>query len=615
MPSPRNFKGISNVFLRLLSLFVLCFVAQKMKITEITLPEPLTKAVTEMGYAEFTSVQEQTLPALLAGQDVLAEAPTGTGKTAAYSLPMLTSIKTNDIVEGLVICPTRELAIQVISEITKFSKYMPSIKTATIYGGQNVATQLSRLRRKPQIVVGTPGRLNDLIERRALDLSKVHYLVLDECDEMLEMGFIKDVNRIIDKVTGPHQTSLFSATISPEIKKIANRYLKGEVKKVEIKRTLTQENQIAQKYVLVSEEKKKEAIVAMINSLSFTRAFVFCRTKHKVMQIEKILTKATSHAITSLQGNLSQNKRDRAMKSFRTYECDVMVATDIAARGIDVNDVDLVINYDIPEEDEFYLHRIGRTGRVDKTGTSYTFISQGQKGMIKKYETMTHCPIAQYVIDRGNVMKTYLESLEPKLKDDLTAEKTAVQEACAALSEKEGRTVLPVELAAILLKDKMSVPVKETLAAYEPREEKSYSEGHSRSIERNVEKKKFVTNPDNQRFFINVGFEDGANDVSIKNFIMKYAKDVEEDDFADVYVRGTFSFFELPKDLSTSIIEKIEGTHYGEKLMHVEKTDRDQSNPKKTSSRPAGSHYGHSSYKDKKGYAGHDHYSKGYKKY
>jgi len=612
--SPWKISDISNVLFRLLRLFVLCFVAQKMKITEITLPEPLTKAVTEMGYAEFTSVQEQTLPALLAGQDVLAEAPTGTGKTAAYSLPMLSSIKTNDVVEGLVICPTRELAIQVISEITKFSKYMPSIKTATIYGGQNVATQLSRLRRKPQIVVGTPGRLNDLIERRALDISKVHYLVLDECDEMLEMGFIKDVNRIIDKVTGPHQTSLFSATISPEIKKIANRYLKGEVKKVEIKRTLTQENQIAQKYVLVSEEKKKDAIVAMINSLSFTRAFVFCRTKHKVMQIEKILTKATSHAITSLQGNLSQNKRDRAMKSFRTYECDVMVATDIAARGIDVNDVDLVINYDIPEEDEFYLHRIGRTGRVDKTGTSYTFISQGQKGMIKKYEAMTHCPITQYVIDRGNVMKTYLESLEPKLKDDLTVEKTAVQEACAALSEKEGRTVLPVELAAILLKDKMSVPAKETLAAYEPREERSHSEGHSRSIDRNIEKKKFVTNPDNQRFFINVGFEDGANDVSIKAFIMKNAKDVEEDDFADVYVRGTFSFFEVPKDLSDSIIEKIEGTHYGAKLMHVEKTDRDQANPKKAPYKPSGSHFGHS-YKDKKDSGSHGHYGKGYKKF
>lgn len=576
---------------------------------EIALIEPLQRAIKEMGYTEYTAVQLATLPALLAGKDVLAEAPTGTGKTAAYCLPMLSFVKTPRTVEGLVICPTRELAIQVIQELYKFSKYLPNIKSTAIYGGQNVATQLSHLRQGPQIVVGTPGRLNDLIERKALDLSQVHFLVLDECDEMLEMGFIKDVDRIIEKVGNPHQTALFSATISREIRGIASKYLDNPVE-VSIKRTPSQDNQIAQKYVMVDEDKKKEAIVALLNSLSFTRAFVFCRTKHKVMQIERILKKATSHSVTSLQGNMSQNKRDRSMKSFRDYDCDVMVATDIAARGLDVNDVDLVVNYDIPEEDEFYLHRIGRTGRVDKDGTSYTFLNRSQKGMIKKYESMTHCPIEEYVIDRRKVMEKYLETLEPKLKNDLTEEKNAIAEACDALSKKEGRTVLPVELAAILLHEKMSgeasaAPAENTTA-------RAYSDHHKDSIERNKEKKKFVTDPNNQRFFINVGYEDGANDEIIKQFIMKHAKDVEAGDFADVYVRGTFSFFEIPKDLSKSIIDSIEGTHYGEKLMHVEKTDRDAPNPKKAGKKPSDFHrsenHSHS-------YGSNGGYHKGYKKY
>jgi ATP-dependent RNA helicase DeaD len=428
-----------------------------MKTNELSLTEPLQKALDDLGFSEFTAIQEMTLPPLLSGHDVLAEAPTGTGKTLAYALPMLATCDlASPAIQGLVICPTRELAIQVVVELEKFSKYLKGIHFATIYGGQKVGTQVRELRAKPQIVVGTPGRLNDLLERKIIDLSAVRYLVLDECDEMLDMGFIKDVDKIVKKVTSVHQTALFSATISSDIKKVAQRYLNSSVETFQIKRTLTQETQIAQRYILVPENEKKETIVALLSTLSFTRAFVFCRTKHKVMQIAKILQKNTSHAITSLQGNLSQNKRDQAMKAFRDYDANVMVATDIAARGIDVSDVDLVVNYDIPEEDEFYLHRIGRTGRVDKTGTSYTFITPSERGMIKKYESLTHCPLTAYVINQGDVMKQYLENLEPKMKEDLTEEKQAINDACAAFSAKEGHEVTPLDLAALLLKEKMA---------------------------------------------------------------------------------------------------------------------------------------------------------------
>jgi len=212
-----------------------------------------------LGFSEFTAIQALTLPALLAGKDVLAEAPTGTGKTLAYALPMLAKVDpASPSVQGLVICPTRELAIQVNQELVKFAKYIPALHFATIYGGQKVGAQLKELRAKPQIVVGTPGRLNDLIERQNLVISNVSYLVLDECDEMLEMGFIKDVDKIIKKITSVHQTALFSATISSEIKKVAQRYLNSSVQSFQIKRTLTQENQIAQRYVLVAENEKKK---------------------------------------------------------------------------------------------------------------------------------------------------------------------------------------------------------------------------------------------------------------------------------------------------------------------------------------------------------------------
>lgn len=540
-----------------------------MKINELSLPSELEKALADMGYEDFTAIQEQTLPPLLSGKDVLAEAPTGTGKTAAYALPLIVRSdpkKTN--VQSLVICPTRELAIQVIQEIAKFTKYLPSLRYVAIYGGQKTSTQLRELKAKPQIVVGTPGRLKDLIQQKALDLSLVHYLVLDECDEMLEMGFIKDVSAIIATITSPHQTALFSATISKEIQQVAKRFLQPDAAHFLVKRTPTQENQIAQKYVLVGEKEKTEALVSLLTSLSFARAFVFCRTKHKVKQLEKILQKNTPHAVVSLQGNLSQNKRDKAMKAFRDYDANVMVATDIAARGIDVNDVDLVVNYDVPEEDEFYLHRIGRTGRVDKSGVSITFLTPEDRPLIKKYEAMTHCPLSEYVIAKGNRMKNYLESLEGKLQNNLQEEKTAIEEACASLSLKEGRSVTPLDLAALLLQEKMASSLTPES------EERNYSDHHQKSIEKNKERKRFVANPANQRFFINVGFEDGADESKLKAFILRQVPSLHANDFADVYLKGTFSFFEVGKAQAEAIVSGLENANFLGKNVHVEKTER-----------------------------------------
>jgi len=542
---------------------------QNMNITEINLNPEIISALADMGYEELTPVQEKVLPLLLDGKDVVAEAPTGTGKTACYSLPLLNSLVMDSFIHGLIICPTRELAIQVCKEITKFSKNMKRVKTVSIYGGQKASTQINALTKRPSIVVGTPGRILDLVERRKLDLSHVSYLVLDECDEMLDMGFIRDIDKVVANVKGPHQTSLFSATISTEIKKVSKKYLSPDFLEVKVERDLLHQAQIEQKYVKVSEVKKKEAVVSLLNSLSFSRAFVFCRTKHKVMQIEKVLKSNTSHSVTSLQGNLSQNKRDKAMNDFRNYVCDVMVATDIAARGIDVSDVDVVINLDVPEQDEFYLHRIGRTGRVEAKGTSYTFLTKGQLPLIKKYESMSKHTLSEYVLsEEGNqiIMNKYLESLAPLLGESKDKALEDIKEACDVFSKKEGRTVLPIEIAAMMLIQLSKEPVDRPIR----------SERHEESIERNKERKPRLSGSRGaeQRFFISLGAMDRLDEDGLAEFIEQCAPSLDRSDFVDIYVKDSFSFFTIKKDKADEVLAGLQNKKLNGRDVHSEFADR-----------------------------------------
>lgn len=563
-----------------------------MNINEITLDKNIIKAIQEMGYESFTPIQEKVLPILLNGEDLIGEAPTGTGKTAAYSLPMLNRLDfSNNLVQALIICPTRELAVQVEKEINKFSKHIDNAKAVVVYGGQNIAYQIKALKREPQIVVGTPGRILDLLSRNKLEFHHVTYLVLDECDEMLDMGFIRDINKILDQVTGKHQTSLFSATISKEVNKIATNYLDKDAKHVKVVREIDKENQIEQRYIKLNEEDKKLAIVSLLNSISFQRAFIFCRTKHKVMQIEKLLKKNTKHSVTCLHGNLRQNQRDKAMDAFRNYECNVMVATDIAARGLDVSDVDCVINYDIPEQDEYYLHRIGRTGRMDNKGISYTFINRKQTNMIKKYEAMSSNKISEYKLVLDAIlqakeekkegkkdMKQYLEDLKPLLNKDNVELTKEVEDACKEYSSLLGKEVTPTMLAAAILNDRLAHMNGNTIKNRE-----AHSRSHDESISRNKEKKiVFKHNSNAQRFFINIGAVDGLGKEDLIHFIKKYIPDIKDEDFSDVYIKGTFAFFELPKERTDAIMSGLNNQKFGKRDVHVELSEKEE---KKTSTK------------------------------
>lgn len=363
---------------------------------ELNVDLKILKAVNDLGILELTPIQQVSLPPILEGKDLIGEAPTGTGKTFAYAIPMVNKIPADSkFVHALVITPTRELAFQSADEIRKLLTYKEGIAVVPLYGGSPIQRQIVSLKKKPNFVVGTPGRLLDHIQRGTLKLAHIDTLVLDECDEMLDMGFIKDIERIIKEITNKHQTILFSATISKEIIGISSRFQSPD--KVTVKVERESKKPIKQRYINVKEDEKYEDLIDLLSSLKFESAFIFARTKHKVTQLQRRFDQ-TKFKATSLHGNLNQNKRTVNLKSFKAKENPILIATDIAARGLDIKDVDIVINYDVPEQDEFYIHRIGRVGRANTTGESYVFITKSQRRLISIYEKMTDDHIEEYVI-------------------------------------------------------------------------------------------------------------------------------------------------------------------------------------------------------------------------
>jgi ATP-dependent RNA helicase DeaD len=571
-----------------------------MKISELKVKTELLSACAKLGYTETTPVQEKALPILLEGKDAEVEAPTGTGKTLCYGLPLLNFLKDNlTTIQALILCPTRELAIQVEKEMNKFAEDIPSFQAVTIYGGQKEIYQLKQLKRNPSVVVATPGRILDFLKRKKLDISSVSYLVLDECDEMLDMGFIKDIDSIISSIKSVHQTSLYSATISEPIRKISKKYLKEDFVSIKVVRDEEHLHQIDQKYVLVPEAQKKEALVNLINSIAFTKAFVFARTKHKVKMLQSLLQDSTIHTITSLQGNLSQNKRDKAMEEFKDYTADLMVATDIAARGIDVSDVDLVINYDAPEQDEFYLHRIGRTGRVEAKGTSYTFLTKAQLPLLKRYESLSKAKIEKYEIPvGGKIMNKYLLSIEKDLKENHDAQMAEIKEACDKFTEVEGRTVLPIEVAAILL----AKAEEEATTA----EDAIPSEKHFESIERNREKKREEYDvPGMTRYFVNIGLRDNFDEKSLVAFLQKQDATLVPEDFGSVYMKEGFSFFSIKSEKEPLIEAAMKDKDLDGRALRIDKSTNRDGEGKPRTPRAHSDSRSHSSYHhDGGGYRG-----------
>lgn len=351
----------------------------------LNLSEPIAKGLSELRYEQLTEIQERSIPILLKGEDLIAQARTGTGKTAAFAIPLLEKAWTRNHVQTLVLTPTRELAIQVGNDFRRIGKYSPA-RVLVAYGGTGLGKQIELLRRGVQIVVGTPGRVLDLIERRALDLSQVQFLVLDEADVMLAMGFIRDVERIMSHTPHKKQVALFCVDLPPEIMQLARRHLRypQHVKLISEDKSA---QSVTQCLYPVKPGQKLAALLYLLNDRKPDKALIFCRTKHHVRQLAHQLNQNGISA-EGIQGNLSQSQRDRAMQNFKSGESHILVATDIASRGIHVEKLSHVINYELPHDINYYVHRIGRTGRMFAVGEAITLCYPDESQQLRKIERL-----------------------------------------------------------------------------------------------------------------------------------------------------------------------------------------------------------------------------------
>jgi len=352
------------------------------------LPEDIKKALAEMGFEEATPIQSLAIPAARQGRDIVGQAQTGTGKTAAFGIPLLEKVDgLQRHIQALVLCPTRELAIQVAEEFKRLAAYKRKIVIVPVYGGQPIERQLQALRKGAQVVVGTPGRVMDHLQRGTIQLDRLQTLVLDEADEMLDMGFIEDIETILKTVPVEHQTLLFAATMPGPILAITKRYQKDPQLLSVVHEQLTVPN-IEQSYVEVREQQKLEALSRLIDTLNTELSLVFCNTKKRVDEVVAALN-TRGYQAEGLHGDLNQVQRDRVMNHFRKNDFGILVATDVAARGIDVCGIDVVFNYDLPWDEEDYVHRIGRTARAGKSGRSYTFVSSRDMRKLRDIQHFT----------------------------------------------------------------------------------------------------------------------------------------------------------------------------------------------------------------------------------
>ena len=354
----------------------------------------ILRAVKELGFEHMTPIQEQAIPLFMTGRDIIGQAQTGTGKTAAFGSPILQKIDPeNRSLQAVILCPTRELAMQAADELRKFAKYMNGIKVLPVYGGQEIYKQIKNLKTGVQIVVGTPGRVMDHMRRHTLKMDDVHTVVLDEADEMLNMGFREDIETILKEMPKERQTGLFSATMPKPILDITKTYQKNAayVKMTPKEVTIPL---IKQAYYQVRKQDKEEVLCRLIDYYDPKRALIFCNTKRMVDELTEHL-KGRGYEVEGLHGDLTQGQRDTVMNLFRSGRTNILIATDVAARGIDVNDVEAVYNYDVPEDIEYYVHRIGRTGRAGKTGRSFTLVVGREAYKIRDIERICHTKIKE----------------------------------------------------------------------------------------------------------------------------------------------------------------------------------------------------------------------------
>ncbi|MGN1135052.1 MAG: DEAD/DEAH box helicase [Oscillospiraceae bacterium] len=458
-----------------------------MLFNELGLPQEIVRAVEEMGYEEATEIQAKAIPLLLEGKDVVGRSQTGTGKTAAFGLPAAAMIDPEGArrVQTLILCPTRELAMQASQELEKFSKYLPYVKTCAIYGGADIERQITQLKKGVNIVVGTPGRVMDHIRRHTLHLEELRMVILDEADEMLNMGFREDIEEILQYIPEERQTVLFSATMPPQIMAITGEYQRDPIV-VGVEQKSRTVEKIAQFYYEVPMGRKTDALQMLLIAFEPKLSMIFCNTKAMVDELTENLV-AKGFKAAGLHGDMKQQSRTQVLNAFKSGRLNILIATDVAARGIDVDDVDAVFNYDIPQDNEYYIHRIGRTGRAGRSGTAYTIVS-GRKQVyeLKEIARFTKADIIRCELPtRDDVIEKKTQHVLDKVKNYIETDK--YPDGAELLERLTSLGLTAEQVAATLLGMRIS---KETRTVpefikpvFRPRDEKGRSKGNSCKIE------------------------------------------------------------------------------------------------------------------------------------
>ena len=521
---------------------------------QLGLDEPILKAISDMGFETPSEIQQKAIPTLLAnGADMVALAQTGTGKTAAFGFPLLQLIDTDSCVtQGLILSPTRELCLQIASELRNYAKYLPKVNVVAVYGGASIEEQARSLKKGAQIIVATPGRMQDMIRRNFVDISHINYCVLDEADEMLNMGFYEDITAILSHTPQEKSTWLFSATMPNEVAKIARKFMR---KPIEI--TVGTRNQatstVQHEYYVVSGRHRYQALKRLADANPDIFSVVFCRTKRDTQAVaEKLIEDGYNAA--ALHGDLSQNQRDLVMKSFRARQIQMLVATDVAARGIDVDDITHVIHYQLPDEIETYNHRSGRTGRAGKSGISMVILPKSEVKKIKTIEKMIGQPFEQKQLPSGmEICEIQLYHLANNLKN--TEVNPAIDDYLPAIY-KELKEVNREEL------------IKKIFSVEFTRFFNYYKNAENLSVE-NERESRSGGNSDEVRYFINIGERDGYDWKSLKDFL-KATLNLGRDDVFKVDVKNSFSFFNTDADLSDLVMDTFNDFQLDGRFINVE---------------------------------------------
>ena len=557
--------------------------------TESNLSAEVLQAIGDLGFVEPTEIQKQTIPFISTDtRDFIALAATGTGKTAAFSLPILDMIDDNSRkIQLLVLCPTRELCLQITKDIKNYTKYLKNIKTTAVYGGSSIMDQIRSLRDKPQIIVGTPGRVIDMIGRKALDFSEVKWVVLDEADEMLSMGFKDDLETILSETPDTKQTFLFSATMNKEVERISKNYLTNP-HRISVGSINAVKKNIKHEYYVVGYRQKKEALKRLIDANPNQYSIIFCRTRMETQEVADFLMQ-NGYAADALHGDLSQAQRDTVMKKFRLKNIDILVATDVAARGLDVDSLTHVVHFSLPDDPEVFVHRSGRTGRAGKDGISMALIKPEESRKLKQIKSETKIEIEEKKIPTGkDIIKAQVGGVFEKLltehEDFFEFDDSLIPDLSSFTKEELVHQLLQFQLKdlATYYKDRNDIQQQEFNTRGDDRGSRRE---RGRERERNGEKrerrdrndrndrggKPRRKNEDMVRFFFNLGKRDQLKKMDMLEIINKAtSKSKKRADIGDIEILDKFSFFEIEKSFKNEVLDGLTSMKFRGKEMRAE---------------------------------------------